>query len=293
MPLLAPLLLPLLVILAALFLLAANETSKSWLEPLIASLQTPRGGFFTRIVTLPARALVALAASAFSAVSHAMSVAASHRLGALAHWLDALTARLAMLRHGTVSHAEAIAHGFERLTTHTLPRAIGRETRPINARAKKAAKAAAAAGLLGAALARRFAHVIGHEIRPELHRLRHEATVALPRAIGRIGARERTLERYIREKVDPRLRRLAKLTGAGYLLGLILRTLARRFPWLFCRKVNTLGKRACGLPDDLMQALLLGTIALNGTVSVREFIRDAQAVEREALEALHLFIREL
>lgn len=290
---LAPLLIPLVALVAALFLLAANETSKTWLEPLIASTSTSRGGFFTRILTLPAKLLIRAGASAFSAVSHAISVAASHRLGTLTHWLDAMTARLALLRTAGAAFARDTAHGFERIAGHVIPREVGRATRPIDRRAKKALKIGVAAGLFGAGLAKHFAHVLGREVRPALHSLHRATAVTLPRAIGRVGARERALERHIREKVDPALRRLAKLTGVGVIVGLIVKTLARRFPWLFCRKVKTVGGRLCGLDQDLLNALLLDTVLIAGGISVVEFARELQAIEGAAINIMKSTIREL
>lgn len=63
--------------------------------------------------------------------------------------------------------------------------------------------------------------------------------------------------------------------------------------WLRCDRVGRVGRGVCSADDSVLNGLLDSLVAILGTVSVVEFIRDAQAVEDEALEALHLFIREL
>lgn len=291
MPLVA-LMLPIVVVMACLWLLAANETSKSWLEPLIASLKTNRGGFFTRILTLPTQLLVRAGASAFSAVAHSISVAATHYMGAGVHWLNAHTLRLRMGRVQAQRFADDVAHGFERTTGHVIPREVGKRTRPIDRRAKRAGKIAVGAALLGANLAKRFAHVIGREVRPQLHHLHHATTVTLPREIGRIRTREKAIETQLRKPSRQWLRRIAAAMWGAYLLGALLKVLARRFPWLFCRKVRTVGSRLCAIDQDLLNSLLADTLLIAGAISVVSFAQEVKGFMGVAEPAIKAFVRE-
>src|SRR5204863_9008550 len=89
------------------------------------------------------------------------------------------------------------------------------------------------------------------------------------------------------------LKRIARSMWGVALFGLLIRVLARRFPWLFCRKVSGVGRRLCGLDQDLLNALLLDTVLIAGTISVVEFARDMQKIEGAAVELMSGFIREL
>lgn len=281
------------ILVSGLLLLGLHQTNQQWLLPLLRTLAHPHGNFLTRAALKPLSLAAGGIAYIVAQVDHAISVSASHYMHPLARWFRGLAAFVTLTAFHAGLFARETAIGFERLTAHVIPREIGRVTRPIDRRAKRAIKIGTIAGLLGANLAKRFAHVLGHEIRPQLHHLRHATTVALPHAIGRIGARERAIERELRDSINPRLRRLAKLIGAGYLIGLIVRTLAKRFPWLFCRKVKSVGGRLCGLDQDLLNSLLLDTVLIAGGISVVEFARELQAIEGAALDIMKSTIREL
>lgn len=79
-------------------------------------------------------------------------------------------------------------------------------------------------------------------------------------------------------------RSAAGLVAAG------LATLGLSF--IRCDRVGRAGRGVCGMDDDLLQGLLDGALLLAGTVSLVEFIREAQAVEDEAIAALGFFIRD-
>lgn len=289
----AVLLIPFGGLIVAVLLLSMNEASKTWLEPLIASNKTNQGGVFTRILTLPSRLLQVAAASAFAAVSHSISVGASHRMGGLARWLRGV-GTFAVLGAFTVAiFAHQTAAGFERLTGHVIPREIGRRTRPIDARAKRAGKAATIAGLLGIALRKRFNHVLGHELRPKLKHLAHQTTVALPRAIGRIGAREKGIEKELRHPSKRWLRRVAAAMWGTYLLGKIVRMLAKRFPWLFCRNVKRNMPKVCALDTELLDVLMLGATVTVWSMSLTSFAREAVVVSELFLDGLSRLLPDL
>jgi hypothetical protein len=86
---------------------------------------------------------------------------------------------------------------------------------------------------------------------------------------------------------------MARTMWAVALFGLVIRTLARRFPWLFCRKTANVGRRVCGLDTDLLSALLLDTLIIGGTISVVQMAKELQAIEGAALAIIRDGIDEL
>jgi hypothetical protein len=52
------------------------------------------------------------------------------------------------------------------------------------------------------------------------------------------------------------------------------------------------GKRVCGLDAGLLDALLLGSTLIVGTISLRDFAREMEAVTEEAAGLVRGFIRE-
>lgn len=298
LPLLAPELLAALavgfeVIAAAVVLLVLAMTVKTWLEPQISSTSTHQGGRILRILDIPGKAIRGVAASAFNAVSHRLSVAATHQMHPLARWLHALGS-LAIGSAWAVGHFAAdTAYAVERLATVVLPREIHEVTRPIGRKASKALAGALAAGLAARHLRHYVNRLWTHEIRPGLHRLEHAVDVTLPRKLGRIGVRVRDLERDFTHPSTRWLRRTALAMWAATLAGLMVRTLARRFPWLFCRQVKKVGGRLCGLDPSLLDSLLLDALVLTSGISVVTFAKELQALEHEALVLVAAGIDEL
>ena len=281
------------IIAAGLGLLMLVLILKPWLEPLLASTLPRRTSVVLRILDIPGRAIRGIAASAYSAVAHSLSVAATHRMRPLARWFHA-AGSLAIGTAWTVgTFAGDMAWSVERLATVVLPREIGRATRPISRKAARALTKALAAGLAVTHLRHYVNRLYTHTIRPALHRLEHAIDVTIPRDLGRIRTRVRDVERSLTHPSTRWLRRTAAAMWGAALLGLMVRTLARRFPWLFCRKVKNVGGRICGLDPGLLESLLLDTILITGTVSVVELARDLQAIEDTAVSLLGGFIDEL
>jgi hypothetical protein len=276
------------LVLLALFLLA-----KIWLEPLIASMSTRSGSRLLRIVDIPGAFIRDKAGAALRAVEHSISVAATHRMHPVARWFHAAGSFVLGSAWVVGTFAADLAYSVERLTTVVLPREIGRATRPIRRTATRALAGALAAGLAVKNLRHYLDRLYGHTIRPALRHATHAVDVTIPRALGGIRTRVRGLERELAHPSTRWLRRTATAMWGAALLGLLVRTLARRFPWLFCRKVKNVGNRLCGLDSDLLSSLLLDTVLIAGTVSVVEFARELQAIEGEAVELLAGFIDEM
>lgn len=270
----------LVALISGLALLGMSTTAQTWAQATLkGGIGAPRGGLLG-ILTMPARLLERAVVPALNYVEHELSKAASHYMHPIARWLDGIghEARSAIVATGLL--AEATAHAFERETHVVIPRAIRRETRPISRRATAALGAAAATA---AALAR-YRHGIDRLLRdkvePQLRRLERATTQTIPRELGRIRARARALERELTHPSTAALRRLAARLWVLGIAGLVVRALARRFPWLFCRKVSTLGKRVCGLDQDLLNALMFETLLLTGTINLETLAKQCQGIAR-------------
>ena len=274
-------------------LLALALSPKTWLEPTIAGMSTRKAGAIARILDIPGRLIRGAAASVFSRVTHAISVGATHRMAPLARWLYGLGS-LAIGAGWALRHFAAdTAYAIDRLATVVLPREIRRATLPIRKTAGRALAGALAAGLAVKHLRRYLDRLYTHQIRPALHHLNRAVTVTIPRELGRVGFRLRDLERSLAHPSPRWLRRIAAGMWVAFLAGAFARALARRFPWLFCRKVKNVGGRICGLDQGLLDSLLMDTLLITGTVSVVAFAEELQAIEREAVGLISGFIDEL
>lgn len=111
--------------------------------------------------------------------------------------------------------------------------------------------------------------------------------------LPRIRARERALSDEL-ARLWKWAHRRGGVIAAGIGLGALAYALGRLgLGWLRCSNVKRAGKRVCGMDHSLLESMLADTLAIVGTVSLVEFIRDAQAVEAVALDALSGFIREM
>jgi hypothetical protein len=106
--------------------------------------------------------------------------------------------------------------------------------------------------------------------------------VAVPRTAPRVVPRARPAARHWTDV-------LTKAAGAA----LVAFSLARLgLGWLRCSNVAKAGKRLCGMNPGLLDALLAGSTLLVGTISLREFAKEVQAVTEEASGLIHGFIRD-
>lgn len=109
---------------------------------------------------------------------------------------------------------------------------------------------------------------IGHDLRiglrdveRELHGVERTVTTTIPRAIDYAEGKTTALGRFI-----------GAIPGTSYLdwaKGIAVAGLAALgLNWLRCENTNTAGNRLCGLDSGLLDALLLGTLAVEGSVSL-------------------------
>lgn len=155
---------------------------------------------------------------------------------------------------------------------------------------------------LGAAVRRLTATIgsIEHATIPALRRdvaalahrvtaLAHSAGHAIANPFPRIGQ----LEREIKSE-GKRLTRLEKRIGSGVGIALLTAALGGALVnFLRCPGINrALRGRTC-VNESWLSDLLDGGLLIAGTLSFVEFVKLAQALEAEALDAMSTFVREL
>jgi hypothetical protein len=289
---LAPLAIPLAVLLAGLVLLALARTAQAWARPLVEIITANHHNLIVHILTLPVRLITRVVLPGVNYVTHKLTVAASHYMHPVAHWFDALSAFALGSAVAVGLFAERTALAFERLTTHVIPREIGRAVRPVE---RKALKALGLAGLTAAALhhlARQLRHAIYHDVLPRMAHFAHAIDVAIPRELGRIGHRVRDLEHDLTHPGTRWLRRIATAMFVTTLAGLMFKAILHRWPWLRCAKVKRVGGRMCGMDDGLITSLLFDASVISGTISIVAFARELQELEGEAVHLIRDFIAE-
>lgn len=287
------LLVPFGLVLAWLVLFGMHRSINDWLVPFLTGLLHPHGSFLTRAALKPfsvsARGVLWLV----NRVDHAITKAASHSTAAIAHWLNGLTSWVTHLFNAAESFALDVEHAFGRIVHHTIPHAIHAAVAPVAHTARLGLREAEQVAHRLRVYARGIDRLLHDRILPGIRALERTVEVTIPRALGRIRTRVRALEHDLTHPSRAWLKRLARSMWAVALFGLVIRTLARRFPWLFCRKTKTVGGRLCGLDQGLLNALLLDTLILSGTISVVAFARELQAIEGAALAIMREGIDEL
>jgi hypothetical protein len=280
-------------LLSTMVLYGMLQGSQSWLTTLLNRLAHPQGNFITRAALYPVTKAAQGVISVLHSVEHTMSVAAVHGMGAVTRWFDGLAR---WLTHNAIvagNFAEEVASGFERLTVHTIPRAVAKAIAvPIHEVRVGLRHTEAELAQL-----RRYARGIDTLVRdrlwPALRRVAHAVDVTLPRSLGRVRARVGAAERAI---ARPSNRWIKAVWRRGWILvgaGLMVKFLVRKFPYLFCRNSTNALKAVCGLETSLLDSLLLDATAIIGAVSVVEFAEALLEVEDEALGVFRGLIKEL
>lgn len=273
-----------------------HKGSNDWLSPLLAGI-VPRSrglwGFVLSIGALIVKPLTDAALRVFHSVSHAISLAASHQMGTATHWTNANTAREHLLSNAHAGFMAEVATGLGQGFEVKVPRKIREKTNPI---AKKAGGALILAGLTAAAL-RRYRHgidrLLHHKVIPGLHHATHAVDVALPGSIAGVRSRVGSLERDFAHPSRAWVRRIGHALWGGVLLGLLVKWLARKFPWLFCRQTRQVGRRLCAIDPGLLSSLLADTLLFAGLFSLKDFARAVYAFLDITTPAIKAFVQEV
>jgi hypothetical protein len=109
--------------------------------------------------------------------------------------------------------------------------------------------------------------------------------IALPGRVGRLDDDLAALRK--------RVKGLEKAAGIAVTAGLALRLLRKlKLGCLAGRNGKKVAQRLCGIDTGLIDALLVGTTLIVGTISLRDFAREMEAVTEEAAGLVRGFIRE-
>lgn len=248
--------------------------------------------------------LLGFAADAVDAANHAILHAIGQGIQAT-QWawhknVKWLTYTFQEIAEGIAYTAEETRNALHALRHYTLPLAIGLALGPT----------AAIVALLRKqvrALFHEAAHIatsIAHEIPKVLTRVEHVTTtvaktvyVTVPAAVisGVAGVWPR-IGRIEREAAaeGKRLSKVEKIATVLGLSGLLVATLGRLgVGWIRCSKVNRIGRALCGLDNNLLDSLLLDSLAIFGAISIVEFAETLLAVEDEMVAGIKLGFREL
>lgn len=283
-----------------------HHGSNTWLRTLLEEYTKPRGSFVKRAVTAPARYAIKGVLRVERVVRAALATWLVANTMAVAAWLANLAVLALGVAHEIRDLGLGIEHGIERLVHVWIPRELRRAISPVERLARSALHAghqARAYAEAQAARLRRGIDTLHRDLRREIARARHgiEAGIAshvmprirgverrvgriLSRELPRIRAREHALERAFAHPDKAWLRRIGRAIWAASIFGLLVKFLVRRFPWLFCRNVDRLARRVCGLDADALaavEAILLGSLVLQ---DYRTLVRIMQDAEREAID---------
>jgi hypothetical protein len=93
--------------------------------------------------------------------------------------------------------------------------------------------------------------------------------------------------------IRARLRRLEKASPYALGVAAVVYALGRlRLGFLRCGNFRKAGRQVCGMNTNLLDSLLLDTVALLSVVSVVEFAKELQTIEGEAVSIFGRLIRE-
>src|SRR6266540_234401 len=279
------------------FLLLRTETM--WLRPLVQALQHPHGSWWKRVVLKPLAVVATATLFVEKHVRLALSHFASGSLHMLTRWFNGLAASVHHFVKEVGDLAPDWADSFAWFRHRTLPREITKKTAPIKLAAAHAGALAGRSISVGRANRVRFGKAIDRLRREykllaglllgadlfvfgrhaHTHHQHHVQTIpglqAGARATGREVGRLGKVQARHRSQIK-RLLLLLTVTGFGALLWRVL--LRWKLGWLRCGKWRLLGPAVCNMRADAFQfllALLLGAFALSDLRRTARIAEDA------------------
>lgn len=143
---------------------------------------------------------------------------------------------------------------------------------------------------VGRAVTTKVEHVVTHTVTRIVRA--SSGAVAIPGWVIRLPSRVGDVEHDL-SGLKRRVKSLEKYAGATAAVALFTAALAKLgLKWIRCRNTKKAGKRLCGLDGGLLDALLLGTTLIVGTISLRDFAREVEGVTEEVSGLIHGFIRD-
>lgn len=293
MPELALPLLPIAALFAFVVVYGMERANRQWLEPLVVALSHPQGSFLTRVALKAVGALVKGLSFVLRFVTHHLSVAASHAIAPVTAWVSGLAALVTNVVTTSADFAGSTAYAIERLAAHTIPH----EVHKVRVELKHGIDELRHAEAQAVAKLRAYAHgidrIVTHDVLPKIRAAEHAIAVTIPHDLAGIRHRVGSLSHDLEHPSRRWLRRIAASMWGLALFGLLVKFLARRFPWLFCRKVKSVGNRLCSLDQDLLNSLLADTLLIPGTISLIAFAEELQRYEGDILRLVEGFVDEL
>lgn len=271
-------------------LLMLHHSINAWLLPLINSLGNPHGGFLTRIALKPITLAAKGAAWILRSVDHAISVSAGHAMAPVAHLFAGLAAWVTAAMSTSAYFAEEVAYGFQRVVSHTIPRAVSRAIAvPLHEVQLGLRHTRQMVEQL-----RRYARGIDTLVRdtiwPALRRVAHAVDVTLPRSLARVRAGQRVLARDFRNPSRAFAKRIWRLGWIAVGASLMVRFLTRKFPHLFCRNTTRGLKALCRMPSSLLDLLLGDALLVLAITDICDTMRAIEAVAEQAAPLLTLLV---
>lgn len=219
-------------------------------------------------------------------ISHWLAVAAlnsEHAAAAMWH----LTARVFWWSvHETKSLAIDTWHALEHTVVVTVPNAAKWARREAVAAAHRLVNIESAARRAADRELGHLAHVAEADA---LHGIR-TAEHALDWAEGEVGALGRDLH-----GLEAKVSQLARKLTPAAIVALIGATIFKDFglSWLRCGNVGNVGNKLCGLGTDLIDALLIGTLAVEGTVALESIAHELIGLAETFVPSALGFFREM
>lgn len=223
---------------------------------------------------------------------------------AIQNWADGAEIEMGYCLHGLGLLAEAIGQAIDTLaheTSETID-ALVRVHLP------KRLKLLAVPGSLALYIARAVADAIHHAIpavRKEIHVVTHDIPRVTVKVIRQAAAGAATIPGWVihipRElrgletqagRLSKRIGRVEALVGATAMAAVLANVLGVSAR---CIRRGNLGRAArsiCGLDPSLLEDLLVGGLAIIGTVSVVEFAEGLRAIEDETLKLASGLVKE-
>lgn len=219
-------------------------------------------------------------------VSHLLAVAALETENAAAS-LWHMTGRLFWWTvHETKALSVDLWHALEHTVVVTVPDAAKWAHREAIKVAHRLVNVEAATARAAEAELSHLVHVAEHDAQVGIAVAEH----ALDWSEAEVGALWRDLD-----GLKGKLEQLSHRLAPAALVALIGATIFQRFGlgWLRCGNVGKAGKTLCGLETGLVDALLLGTLAVEGRVSLVGMANELVALSGEIVPGVTGFVSEL
>ena len=186
-----------------------------------------------------------------------------------------------LIWHEIPRMVKALPNAVSRVVHQTVTRVVRVERTIV--KLPKLTKAQAKA-LIGAAVATYIAPYLAmlRWLRSHFHALTAVLPHTVPVPFGKTIA-----------AIRARLRRLEKGAAVGAGVAAVVIALGRlKLGFIRCGNFRKFGKRACGMDTNLLDSLLLDTLAIFSIVSVVEFATELRAIEDEALSIAGRLVKE-